>query len=84
MPTPLIHQVGRTHPARTVREASITAGPRDHCEPHLTFAKHDGSNRGAAVVPTARRAGPREHGRQAARSERSRTGRAGELVSRNK
>jgi hypothetical protein len=33
---------------------------------------------GVAPITAARRSGPREHGRQAARSERVRTGRAGE------
>jgi hypothetical protein len=73
MPTPLIHQVGRTTPTGRLGRRGSQPDPGTTAN-HIYRCKHEGLNRGAAVVPTARRGGPREHGRQAARSKRDRPG----------
>jgi hypothetical protein len=64
--------IGQTrHVARSRNEGSLPS--------RLNRTRDYAANGHAAAAPSDhRRSGPREHGRQAARSKRSRTGRAGE------
>ena len=74
-----------------MRSWSFTAAPAQRPGPVLALRPHRGSARHYAYAATrslpfhtattiARRAGPREHGRQASRSERDRPERASGLV----